>query len=88
MVKTGTAIDAMPLCVSAGDEILNVDGKFIALCMRGTTEDPLIAAYIVKAVNHHEALVALVRVMRGCLECTGVGSAAANDADDLLASLE
>lgn len=54
-----TAIDLRPLSVCSTDEIVNSEGRIVALCMRGISEDPEIAAFIVKAVNNHDALVNL-----------------------------
>jgi hypothetical protein len=46
------------------------------------------AAYIVRAVNAHEALVAMVRELRGLVRVTGPMTTARERADELLASLE
>lgn len=45
------------------DEILGPDRKMLAMCMLGVGQDPSNGAFIVRAVNHYEALVEIVRSM-------------------------
>lgn len=51
-----------------------------------TDED--IAAFIVRAVNHHEALVEMVRELRTLVRVTGPMTTARERADKLLAALD